>query len=146
MKANKLGETRREREGEREATTDIQRREKNPLYTFQTTVKYEKGTPRISRDNVSYEQTGQTGSTGLERRTQRGERSIKGNRSMVKGKAARQGHEAKGRDDDCGSDESIKVEQKEAESTGIIQIRRLGRRGDWIDVERENKGLGDVWR
>ena len=65
---------------------------------------------------------------------------------MVKGKAARQGHEAKGRDDDCGSNESIKVEQKEAESTGIIQIRRLGQRGDWIDVEQENKGLGDVWR
>ena len=65
---------------------------------------------------------------------------------MVKGEAVRQGHEARGRDDDCGCDESIKVEQKEAESTGIIQIRCLGWRGDWIDVERENKGLGDVWQ
>ena len=79
-------------------TTSILGEEHNTLYTSQTTVKYEKGLLRISRNNVSYKQTRQTGGTGLERQTQRGERGIKGNRSMVKGKAVlyrmnEQGHE-----------------------------------------------------
>ena len=67
LKANKLGETRREREGKHKGSTGVQRQEKNPLYTFQMSVKYENGLPRTSRNNVSYEQTGQAGSTGLER-------------------------------------------------------------------------------
>jgi hypothetical protein len=68
LKAKSLkNHTKKEEWGKCEATTDDLGEERDTLYTSQTTVKYEKGLPRTSRNNVSYEQTGRTGSTGLER-------------------------------------------------------------------------------